>query len=385
MNYFKITFVFACTLILCPVISSAEDASGTAVSPLRRGLTGTAQPIDAAAEAKAVDLIKFIDLKRNEFEGRLAMIKGHAGTKASVRYPFDLARVIDSGRRNFNEYDLGINEKKELNRPNFGEMIKTSGELLASLEAGTDPLWQAKGDLKRHYWFEEAHEIMPYRIYVPPAWDGKTALPAILILHGNTRDQDFYFERDGGKIPKFAQTNGYLLISPLAYRPNAGYNSANLQSLAGGNSNAPVAGKRQSPTQTSLYSEKDAINVFELVKKEYPLDPKRTFLFGYSAGGAGALYFGPKYAQNWAAMAAGGSNIGPGNYPFDLLKEMPVHLFFGDKDSAGVLQGTRDLSAAMKASGIQVDLAEYQGYTHDTAPGAAIPHLFEFFNSHPRK
>ena len=29
------------------------------------------------------------------------------------------------------------------------------------------------------------------------------------------------------------------------------------------------------------------MHVLDLVKKEYPIDPKRTFLFGYSAGGNG--------------------------------------------------------------------------------------------------
>ena len=134
-------------------------------------------------------------------------------------------------------------------------------------------------------------------------------------------------------------------------------------------------------------SEQDAIHVFELVRKEYPIDPKRTFLFGYSAGGAGALYFGPKYADQWAAIAAGGSNVGPNNYPFESLleKKIPVHVFFGDQDSAGVLQGTRNLAAAMKERGLEVDLAEYKGVNHDTAPGAAVPNLFEFFNANPRK
>jgi len=33
---------------------------------------------------------------------------------------------------------------------------------------------------------------MPYHLFVPD-WDGKTALPLVFILHGNSRDQDFYF------------------------------------------------------------------------------------------------------------------------------------------------------------------------------------------------
>ena len=337
----------------------------------------------------AVRFVQGIDARRADIERRLAGIQGHEGTVASIRYPFDLARVINIGKKNLSAFDLGIDEQRQPNHPNFSELMKRSEELLTALEAGRDPLWRAKGDSKRHYWFPEAGEIMPYRVYVPTTWDGRSALPMILVLHGNTRDQDFYFDRDGRIIPTLAEKHGYLMVCPFAYHPNGGYN-------AGNNGRALVATGRGAGgsqhangmprARVGELSEKDAMNVFELVRKEYPIDPKRTFLFGYSAGGAGALYFGPKYAEHWAAIAAGGSNVGPNNYPFESLleKKIPVQLFFGDQDSAGVLQGTRDLAAAMKERGLEVDLAEYKGFNHDTAPGTAVPHIFEFFNAHPR-
>jgi dienelactone hydrolase len=344
-----------------------------------------------------VRFVQGIDARRADVEQRLARIEGHEGTKASIRYPFDLARAINIGKKNLNEFDLGINEQRLPNWPDFAGMMKRSEELLAALESGKDPLCQAKGDVKRNYFFAEAGEIMPYRLYVPTNWDGKTALPMILILHGNSRDSDFYFDRDGRIIPNLGEKNGYLMVCPMGYHPNGGYNSGMITRLNTGT--APVAGAAQGRggagaiqhannmprARVGELSERDAMNVFELVKREYPIDPKRTFLFGYSAGGQGALYFGPKYAANWAAIAVGGSNIGPDNYPFDRLKNIPVHLFFGDQDSAGVLQGTRSLAAAMKEHGLEVDLVEYKGFNHDTAPGAAVPHIFEFFNVHPRQ
>jgi dienelactone hydrolase len=345
-----------------------------------------------------------IDARRAEVERRLVRIEGHESTKASIRYPFDLARVINIGKKNLNEFDLGLNEQRRPNWPKFAELMKRSEELLAALEAGRDPLWRAKGDTQRHYWFAEAGEIMPYRLYVPTTWDGLSQLPMVLILHGNTRDQDFYFDRDRGIIPNHGEKHGYLLVCPLGYHPNGGYNSGMLGQLAGLTSAAAPgaaqgrgrAGGRggggsqfandMPRSRLGELSEQDAMRVFELVRSEYPIDPKRTFLFGYSAGGAGTLYFGPKYSSHWAAIAAGGSNVGPNNYPFDRLteKNIPVHIFFGDQDSAGVLQASRNLANAMKERGLEVDLAEYKGFNHDTAPGAAIPHLFDFFNAHPR-
>jgi predicted peptidase len=46
----------------------------------------------------------------------------------------------------------------------------------------------------------EADEILPYHVFVPSSWNGKTSLPLVFILHGNTRDQDFY--RTGRPLPR---------------------------------------------------------------------------------------------------------------------------------------------------------------------------------------
>jgi hypothetical protein len=70
----------------------------------------------------------------------------------------------------------------------------------------------------------EADEILPYHVFVPSSWNGKTSLPLVFILHGNTRDQDFYFERDGRIIPRTADTHGFMVVAPLGYSPNGGYN-----------------------------------------------------------------------------------------------------------------------------------------------------------------
>ena len=45
---------------------------------------------------------------------------------------------------------------------------------LKSLEAGKDPLYRAKGDYERYYWFEEAGEMMAYHLYALFQWDGRS-------------------------------------------------------------------------------------------------------------------------------------------------------------------------------------------------------------------
>jgi dienelactone hydrolase len=134
----------------------------------------------------------------------------------------------------------------------------------------------------------------------------------------------------------------------------------------------------------SEWSEQDAMHVFDLIRQEYPIDPKRTFLFGYSAGGQGAHYLGPKFAEHWAAIAIGGSNAMPGSgYPFDRLKNMPVMIFVGGADTPN-LAPSRAMVEALKNAGIQAVLKEYQGASHDSAPSAATADIFTFFDAHRR-
>jgi len=42
----------------------------------------------------------------------------------------------------------------------------------------------------------------------------------------------------------------------------------------------------------------------DLIRQEYPIDPKRTFLSLFGRGQA-AHYLGQKFAENWTAIALG--------------------------------------------------------------------------------
>lgn len=338
-------------------------------------------------------------------------------------YPFDLARVINLGKRVYfsdnRAPDFGLTQAGVQSLYDFSAGLKKSGELLAALEAGRDPIWKAGGDRVRHYAMKEADEILPYRVYVPANWDGKATLPLVFILHGNSRDQDFYFDRDGGIIPKTAEKHGFMLVAPLGYWPNGGYNYVPFDRERGargvaaamvapqqfgaapaapsvspgggrggrggpGNSFGGVNGSTTPALVRAEWSEQDAMHVFDLIKAEYPIDPQRTFLFGYSAGGQGGHYFAQKYAEHWAAVAIGGSGATAGAfYDFTRLKNIPMMVFAGSEDP--VANPTRAMGEALNAHGIAATTKIYPGATHDTAPSVAIADIFDFFAAHVRK
>jgi poly(3-hydroxybutyrate) depolymerase len=394
------------------------DTRGAADGFYRLRVEVTEGDATIATLTRPLVLVDGMDSKHADFVARLAKISGKDSAKASVLYPFDHARTINLGKRVYDSNDrnpeFGISQAGAQQLYDFSAGLKKSAELLAALERGQDPLWRAGGDRERHYHLAEADEILPYRVFVPSTWDGKAALPLVFVLHGNTRDHNFYHDRDGGIIPKTAEKHGFMLVAPLGYAPNAGYNyvpfdrergtrgmagavaapqqfgpapAAGAGGGRGGFGGGPggVNGSTVPALVRAEWSELDAMRVFDLIKREYPIDPNRIYLFGYSAGGQGGHYIAQKYPEHWAAVGIGGSNTTAGRfYDFERVKKIPMMLFSGTED-AGPLRATRTLVEAMQAKGVPAVLKELPGATHDTAPSVATPVVFEFFAKHVRK
>lgn len=53
-----------------------------------------------------------------------------------------------------------------------------------------------------------------------------------------------------------------------------------------------TGGKGKDPKNLSELSEKDVLNVLEVVKKNYTVDPDRVYLLGHSMGGGGVWHWG---------------------------------------------------------------------------------------------
>ncbi len=336
-----------------------------------------------------VAVVKGITRDHAAIDHRLSLIQGHEGAKASIRYPYVLAETVNMGCRQLNGADFGLPFQPQPPY-DFAAGVVSANGFLKSLEAGKDPLYRAKGDHERHYWFEEAGEMMAYHVYAPMKWDGKSKLPMVLVLHGNTRDQDYYFDRDDHILAKLAEQHGYLVVCPMGYRPSAGWGSNSLnRPPANAAAGAPAGrgGFAADPARQRQgeLSEKDALNMLDLVTKEYPIDPNRIYLFGHSAGGAGTWYMGEKYAEKWAAIAASAAATRPAGFPFDRLKGMPIMVCHGDKDDEVPVASSRNMVRAAKENGLDPQYLEVPGATHLTIVALVEPKVFDFFDQHPRK
>jgi dienelactone hydrolase len=342
-----------------------------------------------AAVVSPLAVVRGITRDHIAVDRRLSLIQGHEGAKASVRYPYVLAETVNMGRRRLSGADFGLPFQPQPPY-DFAAGVVSSNSILKSLEAGKDPLYRAKGDHERYYWFEEAGEMMAYHLYAPLKWDGRSKLPMVLVLHGNTRDQDYYFDRDDHILARLAEQHGYLVVCPMGYRPSAGWGANSLNRLPADAATGAASGRGgfaadPSRQRQGELSEKDALNVLDLVTKEYPVDPGRIYLFGHSSGGAGTWYMGEKYAEKWTAMAASAAATRPAGFPFDRLKGMPILICHGDQDDEVPVASSRNMVKAAKEAGLDPQYLEVPGATHLTIVALVEPKVFEFFDQHPHK
>ncbi len=257
--------------------------------------------------------------------------------------------------------------------------IAESEELAQSLENPSSPTWRAKGDQHRTYHFPEADEDVPYRLCVPTDWDGASSLPLVVFLHGANNDESSYLDQNDKQMVKLAAQHGYVLVSPLGY--NGAY--GNFLRLSADFSQPEGAAKllatrTAEAEKTQELSEKDVINVLELVLNEYPIDRSKMFLTGHSMGSGGTWYIGGKYSTYWAALAPmSGPFVLEAGYPWENLRDKPV--FVTEGLSAATLNGSRALHDWMETQGFPVTYKEVNADHAGMVP-LVLPDVFTFFD-----
>lgn len=322
-----------------------------------------------------IRLVSDLAKTRKKIEQRLDAVSGYDNVKASIRYPFELSREVNLGRREPRKY-------------NFAAGIANSLKLLSSIEQGRDLLTGAVGDQRRHYLLDEANEILPYRIYVPKKYDGKTALSLIVTLHGGGGDENTMLGRP--LMRKLAEKHGYIVLAPSGYAPYGGYGK-------------PFEDDRNpSLARMTQLSELDVMKTLELMRAEYKIDNNRVYLMGHSMGGNGTWRLGARYAENWTALApiasgqatpegfvhakvAGGNAVLGARTPYDFeaIKHIPVLVCHGVLDPRARIENARAMVAKMKELGMTYEYFEKADGTHAmVAP--SLEKVFAFFNKHKR-
>jgi alpha-beta hydrolase superfamily lysophospholipase len=215
----------------------------------------------------------------------------------------------------------------------------------------------------RTYKFEDAGGIdIPYALFVPSTYTKDTASPLIVGLHGLGAPYDSLMSYGG--ILDFAERDGYIMVTPLGYVRGGWY------------------GSRENG-RTGELSEKDVMNVLEIIRKEFTIDKDRIYLWGHSMGGAGTYRLAETHPDIWAGLglAAPAANVSPD--VLEIFKHIPVIVLQGDSDRLVKTENTRKWVAKMKALGMEHIYIEVVGGDHAmfiARNPEILSKVFSFFN-----
>jgi predicted peptidase len=229
------------------------------------------------------------------------------------------------------------------------------------------------------YLFKDTNEQIQYALFVSSKVKKKNKNntnknPLVVFLHGYGANPTVFFS---GKILDLAQEGGYILVGPMGYTAETwfGANKAPNQKTINGQS-----------MNIEELSEKDVMNVLEIMRNEYNVDESRIYIMGASAGGTGAFHLGVKYASNWAAIAA----IAPATRFLQssmltpIKDTMPIFVAQGDADTTVLVADTRHWIDEMKKIKMTCKYLEIQGGTHINVNDTAMPYIFSFFKEHTK-
>jgi predicted esterase len=229
---------------------------------------------------------------------------------------------------------------------------------------------------QRTYLFADTNEELPYAVFVSSKVSSDKKNPLVIALHGLGGSPVSLLR---GNALDLAEEGGYILVGPMGYNSGGWYGSP---VLGGGRGRGGAAA---APPNLSELSEKDVMNVLDMIRGEYNVDENRTYLMGHSMGGAGTFHLGVKYASNWAAIAA----IAPAAFALepDMLSEipeMPVIIVQGDADTLVPVENTRRWADKLEELEMMHEYHEIAGGDHGNVISIGMPDILAFFDRHSR-
>ena len=276
--------------------------------------------------------------------------------RAEILYPVDRMKQVNRGRLELRTFDPERD-------------FAASEAVAAAVKAGKDPFAGRTGDIRRHYLLETANEIMPYRTYVPKAYNGSKPFPLIIALHGLGGTEDSFFDNYGAGLPPLAESHGYILATPLGYRVDGSYG------WGLGNPPADPATRR-----TQDFSEQDVMQVLQRMRQIYKIDESRIYLMGHSMGAIGTWKIAPKYPDIWAAIAPiSGSGAAA---TLEKIRSVPEIVVHGDADPTVPVTGSRAMVAKLKELGVEHTYVEVPGGLHSDVVGPSLAAVIDFFDAH---
>jgi poly(3-hydroxybutyrate) depolymerase len=178
-----------------------------------------------------------------------------------------------------------------------------------------------------------------YSLFVPPGISAEHPAALIVMLHGSGRDGKELVDL----WTDLAGKEGIVLAGPDS-----------LQAV-----------RWASPEDGPLLLR----DLVEEIKSKYPIDPRRVYLFGHSAGAVFALQMACLESEYFAAAAISAGAIEASYYSiFDFsARKIPFIVFIGTRDQFFSLPLVDATVEALKARGFPVTYKVMLGHTHNYA------------------
>jgi poly(3-hydroxybutyrate) depolymerase len=191
----------------------------------------------------------------------------------------------------------------------------------------------AKDDITKELITSNGRE-RPYYLYVPSTVKGPA--PLIVMLHGSNRTGVTLVE----KWKDYAKKEGIIIAGPDA---------SNLRGWG-------------SPQDGPDYLR----DLVEELKSKYPINARRVYLFGHSAGASFALHMSLMESQYFAATAihAGALTKQDSNLIELAKRKIPISIQVGDSDAFFPLETVRATRDVLKEAGFPVELIEIANHDH---------------------
>ena len=193
-------------------------------------------------------------------------------------------------------------------------------------------------------------ESLPYRLFVPKAYDKKKRYPLILWLHGSAgRGTDNLKQISGGNTagshvwttPEQQASHPCFVVAPQCPEDNSW-----------------ATPDKVTPTRPLEL----VLALLDDLHKTFSLDRQRLYVTGQSMGGFGTWSL---IARNPRMFAAAIPVCGGGNDATAAqLTKMPIWAFHGEQDQAVSVVRSRTMIAAIKRAGGKPRYTEYAGAGH---------------------
>lgn len=182
-----------------------------------------------------------------------------------------------------------------------------------------------------------------FYLFVPATVTKSSTVPLLITLHGSGRNGLLLVE----KWQDLANREGVIVVGPDALDP-----------------------QQWATPEDGPYLLHDLV---ETLRAKYPIDPRRVYLFGHSAGATFALYMSCLESEYFAAAAIHAGALAVNEYAMadEAERKIPIAIFVGTRDPLYPLDVVRATTDALKARGIPVELTEIPGHDHNYYARAA--------------